>query len=66
MTIVKNHKNYKVGETTFFIERYANKPLFVWFWRYGYYSKNINGYTSVIILSERLRSRPKPKMLKFF
>lgn len=45
MTIVKNHREYKINNTTYFVERYADKPHFVWFWRYGYVDRSGLGRT---------------------
>lgn len=64
MTITKLHKEYENKEThkTFFVEMYANKPHFVWFWRYGKYGNYGHGANATII-SDMLRSRPNLKRL---
>ena len=60
MTIVKQCKKYEINGTTYFVERYAEKPHFVWFWRYGYINKRDGmGY----IISDHLFSRPNIKRL---
>lgn len=63
MTIVKNHKEYKIGGTTYFVERYADKPYFVWFWRYGYIvdERSITART----IRSGLLTRPNLKRLQF-
>lgn len=39
MTIVKNHREYDINGQRYFVEKYADKPHFTWFWRYGYVVK---------------------------
>lgn len=62
MTIVKNTKQYEINGTTYFVEQYANKPHFVWFWRYGYFDKSGTGR----VISDMLRNRPNIKRLSLF
>lgn len=62
MTIVKNHKDYVFNGEKYFVEQYADKPHFVWFWRYGKYGNYEYGATCKII-SDMLRSRPNMKRL---
>lgn len=38
MTIVKDFKEYEIGGVHYFVEKYADKPDFVWFWRYGVFT----------------------------
>ncbi len=59
MTIVKNSKKYTINGTTYFVEQYAEKPHFVWFWRYGFIDKSGMGR----VTSDRLRTRPNLKRL---
>ena len=60
MTIVKNHREYEIDGKRYFVERYADKPHFVWLWRYGRVFIE-RGYCSII--SDCLRSRPNLKRL---
>jgi len=62
MTIVKNHKDYIIDGLRFFVQRYADKPHFVWFWRYGYIIERPEKKYCYII-SDGLRSRPNLKRL---
>ena len=59
MTIVKNSKRTIINGTTYFVEQYADKPHFVWFWRYGYIDRS--GMERVI--SDMLHTRPNLKRL---
>ena len=58
MTITRKHKEYEFDGETWFVEQYADKPDFVWFWRYGYIYKGM-GY----VMSDRLFSRPNLKRI---
>ncbi len=62
MTIVKNHKEYEINGKRYYVERYADKPHFVWFWRYGSFVE-INGNEYATIISNRLSTRPNLKRL---
>ena len=62
MTVVKNHKDYEINGERYFVEMYADKPDFVWFWRYGKYGNYGHG-ANARILSDMLRSRPNIKRL---
>ena len=62
MTIVKNHKDYEINGEKYFVEKYADKPHFLWFWRYGKYGNYGHG-ANAKILSDMLRSRPNIKRL---
>ena len=64
MTIVKNHKEYEIDGIKWWVEKYADKPHFVWFWRYGY-TLLFNGEAYSYIVSDLLRSRPNLKRLSF-
>ena len=61
MTITKLHKEYENKETheIFFVEMYANKPHFIWFWRYGYIDRN----GLAVTLKDMLFSKPNLKRL---
>ena len=59
MTMVKNHKDYFIGDTHYFVERYAYKGMSVFLWRYGYYHAD----RIAILLGKGLRSRPNLKRL---
>ena len=62
MTIVKNHREYDINGQRYFVEKYADKPHFTWFWRYGYVVK----FGTVDIcykLKDQLLSRPNLKRL---
>ena len=61
MTIVKRHKTYSINGEMYFVEMYADKPNFVWFWRYGCYSDFERRFATV--LKDGLRSRPNLKRL---
>ena len=61
MTIVKFHREYRINGKIWFVERYADKPHFVWFWRYGYIYDEERGFSRIV--SDRLRSRPDLKRL---
>lgn len=56
MTATDNYKEICKGNETYFMERYAEKPNFVWFWRYGYIC---NG--NRVLLKDGLRTRPRIK-----
>ncbi len=60
MTIVKNHKEYIRNGQKIFVERYAEKPNFVWFWRYG----NINEQGLAVVEKDMLFSRPRISRLQ--
>ena len=62
MTLVKNSKDYVFNGERYFVEQYADKPHFVWFWRYGKYGNYGHGANATII-SDMLRSRPNLKRL---
>lgn len=62
MTIVKRHKEYEINGEMYFVEMYADKPLFIWFWRYGKYC-NYGHEANATIISDTLRSRPNLKRL---
>jgi len=62
MTIVKNNNKYEFNGETYFVEQYADKPDFVWFWRYGKYGNYGHG-ANATILKDGLRSRPNLKKL---
>jgi hypothetical protein len=63
MTIVKNHKEYKIGGKIYFVEQYWEKELQsdVYMWRYGeiYYTERRMGR----VISDMMRSRPNLKRL---
>lgn len=59
MTIVKHTKKYEFNGEKYFVEQYADKPDFVWFWRYGQILDGANAR----IIKDRLRSRPNLKRL---
>jgi hypothetical protein len=61
MTIVKNHKEYEINGKVYFAEKYADKPNFVWYWRYGVFTDYGKRYAT--ILKDGLRSRPNLKRL---
>lgn len=61
MTVVKNYKEYEINGEHYFVEMYADKPDFVWFWRYGKFIDYERRYAR--ILSDMLRSRPNIKRL---
>ena len=61
MTVVKNHKDYEINGERYFVEMYADKPDFVWFWRYGKYGNY--GGANATILKDGLRSRPNLRKL---
>ena len=48
MTIAKNHKEYEINGTTWFVEQYADKPHFVWLWRYGYITDKGRGLAIIV------------------
>ena len=54
MTIVKNYKAYIINGKKWFVEKYADKPEFVWFWRYGYVTNGI-----AVVVRDQLFSRPR-------
>lgn len=58
MTLSKNHREYEINGETWFVEQYADKPHFVWFWRYGYILRG-----KAYIQSDMLFSRPNLKRL---
>ena len=62
MTIVKNRKDYEINGQKYFVEQYAEKPRFIWFWRYGYY-RTYNGVEMAVIEKDLLRTRPNLKRL---
>lgn len=62
MTIVKNSKDYEINGEKYFVEQYADKPHFLWFWRYGKYGNYGYGATAKVI-KDGLRSRPNLKRL---
>lgn len=39
MTLVRKHREKIVNGETYFVEQYADKPHFVWFWRCGWVEK---------------------------
>ena len=61
MTIVKNNKEYHFGGKVYFREMYADKPHFVWYWRYGVFTDYEKRFAK--ILKDGLRSRPNLKRL---
>lgn len=61
MTIVKNHKEHRVNGKVYFREMYADKPHFVWFWRYGVFTDYERRFATII--KDGLRSRPNLKRL---
>lgn len=62
MTIVKNSKDYEINGEKYFVEQYADKPHFLWFWRYGKYGNYGHGATARVI-KDGLLSRPNLKRL---
>ena len=62
MTIVKNSKDYETNGEKYFVEKYADKPHFRWFWRYGKYGNYGHGATARVI-KDGLLSRPNLKRL---
>ncbi len=62
MTIVKNHKRYERNGETYFREMYADKPDFVWLWRYGVLGDFGRGANARVI-KDNLLSRPNIKRL---
>lgn len=62
MTIVKNSKDYEINGEKYFVEQYADKPHFLWFWRYGKYGNYGHGETAKVI-KDGLRSRPNIRRL---
>lgn len=62
MTIVKNHKDYEINGERYFVERYADKPNFIWFWRYGKFGNYGKG-ANAIIIKDSLLARPNIKRL---
>lgn len=63
MTIVRKYKRYNINNRTYFVEQYADKPHFVWFWRYGIIHKSENGSERAQVYSDMLRTRPNLKRL---
>ena len=61
MTIVKRKKEYRINGKVYFCEMYADKPHFVWFWRYGVFTDYERRYAE--ILRSGLHSRPNLKRL---
>lgn len=61
MTITKLHREYENKDTheTYFVEMYANKPHFIWFWRYGYIDRN----GLAVTMKDMLFSKPNLKRL---
>ena len=62
MTIVKNSKDYEINGEKYFVEQYADKPHFLWFWRYGKYGNYGHGANAKVI-KDGLLSRPNLKRL---
>lgn len=62
MTLVKNHKEHMIDGVRYFVEKYADKPGFVWFWRYGKYGDYDYGANATVI-KNRLLTRPNLKRL---
>ena len=62
MTLTKNYKEYEINGETYFVERYADKPDFVWFWRYGCFVETRWGRMAMT-LSDMLLTRPNLKKL---
>ena len=62
MTNVKNHREYEINGKRYYVERYADKPNCVWFWRYGGFVE-INGHEYATIISYGLSTRPYLKRL---
>lgn len=60
MTIVKNHKEYEIKGGRYFVEMYADKPHFMWLWRYSVYESNGNE-TYARIIGDSLLCRPNIK-----
>ena len=62
MTIVRKHKEYEINGEKYFVEQYAEKPHFIFLWRYGKYGNYGHGATARII-KDGLLSRPNLKRL---
>lgn len=62
MTITKNHRETEINGRVYFVEQYAEKPHFTWFWRYGYMVKFGTADMGYIMKSQ-LHSRPNLKRL---
>ena len=61
MTISRKQKEYEINGKMWLVEQYADKPDFVWYWRYGYFTDYQRRY--VVIVKDGLRSRPNLKRL---
>ena len=62
MTIVRKYREYEIDGERYFVEQYADKPHFVWLWRYGKCAARHGAFATVI--SGGLWSRPNLKRLK--
>ena len=61
MTIVRRHREYEINGERYYVEQYADKPHFVWFWRYGKVVDKDRALVTAI--SSGLWSRPNLKRL---
>lgn len=63
MTLVRKERDYEINGHRYFVEQYAEKPHFIWLWRYGKYG-NYGLGSNARVISSGLRTRPNLKRLQ--